>query len=48
VAVTPMGAALRFGGTMEIAGMDERINVERVRGIVRSVPRYYPAFSSAI
>lgn len=45
VAVTPMGEALRFGGTMEIAGMDERINMERVKGIVRSVPRYYPEFT---
>ena len=26
VAVTPMGGALRFGGTMEIAGLNERIN----------------------
>ena len=44
VAVTPMGGALRIGGTMEIAGLDERINPRRVRGIIKSVPRYYPEF----
>jgi D-amino-acid dehydrogenase len=44
VAVTPMGETLRFGGTMEITGLDETINRERVRGIIESVPRYYPAF----
>lgn len=45
VAVTPMDGALRFGGTMEIAGMDESVNPRRVRGIVKAVPRYYPAFA---
>ena len=44
VAVTPMDGALRVGGTMEIAGMDETINPRRVRGIIRAVPRYYPEF----
>jgi D-amino-acid dehydrogenase len=44
VAVTPMGKALRFGGTMEIAGLDETINPKRVRGIIRSIPQYYPDF----
>ena len=42
VAVTPMGEALRFAGTMELAGLDESINAARVRGIIDSVPRYYP------
>ena len=45
IAVTPMGGSLRFGGTMEIAGMDERINERRVRGIIKAVPRYFPDFS---
>ena len=31
LAVTPMGGALRFAGTMEIAGLDEDINPVRVR-----------------
>ncbi len=47
VAVTPMGGALRFGGTMEIAGLNEDINPVRVRGIVKAVPRYYPEFQLA-
>ncbi len=47
VAVTPIGNALRFGGTMEIAGLDESINPVRVRGIVNAVPRYYPAFQTS-
>ena len=44
VAVTPMGSALRFGGTMEIAGLNEDINPVRVRGIAEAAPRYYPEF----
>lgn len=44
IAVTPMGLTLRFGGTMEIAGINETINPVRVRGIVESVPKYYPEF----
>jgi D-amino-acid dehydrogenase len=42
VAVTPMGNSLRFGGTMEITGIDHTINMNRVRGIVNSIPAYYP------
>ena len=45
VAVTPLNGALRFGGTMEIAGLDETINARRVAGIVKAVSRYYPQFS---
>ena len=45
VAVTPMGGTLRFGGTMEIAGLNEDINPLRVRGIIKSVPKYYPKFA---
>jgi D-amino-acid dehydrogenase len=44
VAVTPMGGALRFGGTMEMSGLREDINPLRVRGIINAVPRYYPDF----
>ena len=50
VAVTPIGGALRFGGTMEIGGridsrgMAERIASGRIAGIVRSVVRAFPAF----
>ena len=44
VAVTPMNGQLRFGGTMEIAGLNESITQRRVQGIIRSVPNYFPAF----
>lgn len=44
VAVTPVGGALRVGGTMEIAGLNEDINPVRVKGIVKAVPKYYPDF----
>jgi D-amino-acid dehydrogenase len=45
MAITPMAGKLRFGGTMEIAGLNEDINLRRVQGIIKNVPRYYPAFS---
>jgi D-amino-acid dehydrogenase len=44
VAVTPMGSALRVGGTMEITGLNEDINPVRVRGIIDSFCRYFPEF----
>jgi D-amino-acid dehydrogenase len=44
VAVTPMGKSLRVGGTMEFAGLDESVNPVRVRGIIRSIPKYFPQF----
>lgn len=47
VAVTPMGAELRFGGTMEIAGLDTRIHPLRVQGIIKAAARYFPEFSNA-
>jgi D-amino-acid dehydrogenase len=45
VAVTPMGSSLRFGGTMEINGTDRSINMNRVKGIVETIPNYYPEMS---
>ena len=45
IAVTPMGDTLRFGGTMEIAGLAEGINPRRVQGIIKAVPRYFPDFT---
>lgn len=47
VAITPMGGRLRFGGTMEVGGLDLRVDPKRVQGIVRSVPRYFPKFSES-
>ena len=46
VAVTPMGETLRFGGTMEITGLDESISKNRVNGIIKSIPQYFPEFKS--
>ncbi len=48
VAVTPMGNTLRFGGTMEITGVDHTISMNRVKGIVDSIPRYYPEMKVAM
>jgi D-amino-acid dehydrogenase len=48
VAVTPMGGSLRFGGTMEIAGLNEDINPVRVRGIIKAAARYFPRFTPEV
>lgn len=42
VAVTPMNGEVRFGGTMELAAVNDKINMKRVEGIVSSIPQYYP------
>jgi len=47
VAVTPMGNTLRFGGTMEIGGINHEINANRVRGIVESIPKFFPEMKVA-
>lgn len=44
IAVTPLGDKLRFGGTMEITGLDTSINRKRVKAIIDNIPTYYPAF----
>jgi D-amino-acid dehydrogenase len=46
VAVSPYGDHIRFGGTMEIAGTDQSINMNRVKGIFESINRYYPDFQA--
>jgi D-amino-acid dehydrogenase len=46
VAVTPMGNQLRFGGTMEIGGINDRIRPERVQQIIEAVPHYLPEFTA--
>src|SRR5690606_15048475 len=46
VAVSPYGAQIRFGGTMEIAGTNQKVNLNRVKGIFESINRYYPAFEA--
>jgi D-amino-acid dehydrogenase len=41
VDITPMsGKFVRFGGTMEIGGLGSTINMNRVRGIIKSVSDY--------
>jgi D-amino-acid dehydrogenase len=44
VAITPMDGRMRYGGTMEIAPVNNQVNLNRVEGIVQSVPRYFPGF----
>lgn len=44
VAVTPMNGQVRFGGTMEIAPMNKKVNMNRVQGIVNAIPNYYPDY----
>ena len=44
VAVTPMNGQIRFGGTMELASHQNKINMKRVEGIVQSIPKYLPDF----
>ncbi len=39
---TPMGKSLRFAGTLEVAGTDMTVNMNRVRGIFQSINNYYP------
>jgi D-amino-acid dehydrogenase len=46
VAVSPYGDQIRFGGTMEIAGTNQKININRVKGIYESINRYYPGFEA--
>ncbi|MEJ2902508.1 NAD(P)/FAD-dependent oxidoreductase [Pedobacter panaciterrae] len=45
VAITPMNGQLRFGGTMEIAKINNKINMNRVQGILESVPKYFPGLA---
>lgn len=43
VAVTPFeNGNIRFGGTMEIAGINREVNMKRVNGILKTVRSFYP------
>ncbi|UPK67879.1 NAD(P)/FAD-dependent oxidoreductase [Chitinophaga filiformis] len=45
VAISPMnGNKIRFGGTMEITGLNAPPRMQRVEGILASVKRYFPAY----
>lgn len=41
VAITPMNGFTRFAGTMEIAGINDKINKDRVEAIAEAVPKYF-------
>lgn len=41
VAITPMGNDLRIGGTLELGNFSNKINRNRVKGIMESLPAYY-------
>lgn len=44
VSVTPFGDKIRFGGTMEITDLHDKININRVKGIHDAIERYYTGF----
>ncbi len=41
MAVTPLGGALRFAGTLELAGLDESVDRRRVAAVRRAVSTYH-------
>ncbi|MES2005878.1 MAG: FAD-dependent oxidoreductase [Bacteroidota bacterium] len=45
VAITPMGGHLRFGGTMELGPVNDKVNMNRVQGIVEAIPAYMPGLN---
>ena len=48
VAITPMNGSLRYGGTMELAKINNHINMNRVKGIVEAIPKYFPNLHPAL
>ena len=42
VAMTPMGADLRMGGTMEISGLNSPLLIKRAQAIYNGAKAYYP------
>jgi len=47
MAVTPWPSGLRLGGTMELAGYDERLNRKRIDALRRGAARFLPAAEGA-
>lgn len=47
VAVTPLGEALRFAGTLELAGLDYTINRRRLEAVRRGTQAYLPGTEAA-
>jgi D-amino-acid dehydrogenase len=48
VAITPMNGSIRYGGTMEVGKINNQVNMNRVKGIVESVPKYFPGFKPEV
>jgi D-amino-acid dehydrogenase len=46
VFVTPMGSQLRFGGTLELGGVDLRVNRRRLDAVARAAHTYLPGLES--
>lgn len=44
-AITPMSGFTRFAGTMEISGLNKKLNKKRVDAIANAVHRFYPELS---
>jgi D-amino-acid dehydrogenase len=43
-----MDGHMRYGGTMEIAAVNNTININRVKGIIESVPKYFTDLEVAL
>ncbi len=48
VAVSPFEGATRFGGTMELTGLDRTISPVRLNAIKKAVVRYFPNYNSSV
>lgn len=48
VAVSPFANATRFGGTMELAGLDRSISSVRLNAIKKAVVNYFPNYDSSV
>ena len=48
VAATPMSGFTRFAGTMEIAGINHKINKTRVEAIAKAASSYYPNINPSV
>jgi D-amino-acid dehydrogenase len=48
VAITPMKTSMRYGGTMEIGSVNNRVNMKRVEGIVDAVQNYFPGLEQSM
>ena len=46
VAVSPLENATRFGGTMELAGLDRSVSQVRLNAIKKAVASYFPNYNS--